>query len=118
MGKKSFVRIILTAWIIIWAVFLIRPYFKKGLLDEYSLLLKLSTEEKRAHVIGEELYSFIKLCKGSIKEPSTYKVTGLEKDSIGHRRFRYYMYPSVEKDDPEYIFDAEKSTIRKTRRNI
>ncbi|MDP3791492.1 MAG: hypothetical protein Q8R38_05580 [Candidatus Omnitrophota bacterium] len=104
MGKKAVVRIILAAWVIIWAVFLIRPYFKKGLLSEYTSLIKLSTEEKRAHVTGAELYAFINFCKDSIKEPSTYEIAGIEKYSIEHRRMRYYLYPNIEKEDPEYVF--------------
>ena len=104
MGKRAVSRIILAAWIIIWVIFLIRPYFKKGLLNEYSSLLKLSTEEKRAHVTGEKLYAFMKFCKDSVKEPATYKMVGIEDYSIEHRRLRYYLYPLIEKENPEYIF--------------
>jgi len=104
MNKKLVVRIILAAWIIVWVIFLIRPYFKKGLLNEYGSLIRLSTEEKRAHVTGEELYAFIKFCKDSVKGPATYKAIGIEGYSIEHRRLRYYLYPFIEKEDPEYIF--------------
>lgn len=104
MGKKAIVRVILAAWIVIWAVFLIRPYFKKDLLKGYAGLLKLSTEEKRAHITGEELYSFINFCKDSIKTPSTYEIIGVEKYSIEHRRLSYYLYPNIEGKEPEYIF--------------
>lgn len=104
MNKKIVIRIILAAWVIIWVIFLIRPYFKKGLLNEYASLLKLSTEEKRAHVTGEELYAFMKFYKDSIKEPSTYKMVGIEDYSIEHRRLRYYLYPFIEKENPEYLF--------------
>jgi hypothetical protein len=113
VNKKIFVRAVLIAWIVLWSIFLVRPFFKKGLLNEYGALLKLSAEDKRAYVTGRDLYAFIKSCKESVKEPSGYKVTGLEKDSLEQRRFTYYMYPSVESGDPEYIFDAEKHTIRK-----
>jgi len=104
MNKRIFLRVVLAVWVIIWLVFLIRPYFKKGLLGEYSSLIRLSTEEKRAYVTGRDLYDFIKFCKESTKEPSTYRIAGLEKDSVEHRRFRYYLYPCVEISDPEYIF--------------
>ena len=102
--KRIAVRIILAAWVIIWAIFLMRPYFKKDLLDKCSSLMKISTEDKRALVTGEDLYAFIKFCKESVKDRSTYRVEGLEKDSIEHRRFKYYMYPNIETEDPEYIF--------------
>jgi hypothetical protein len=104
MNKKLIIRIILAAWIIIWVIFLIRPYFKKGILSEYTSLLKLSTEEKRAHITGEELYAFMKFCKDSVKEPATYRMIGIEDYSIEHRRLRYYLYPFIEKEDPEYLF--------------
>jgi hypothetical protein len=114
MGKRMISRCILAAWIAVWVLFLVRPYFKKGLLGEYSHLIKLSAEEKRAYVTGRDLYDFIRFCRESIGAPSTYKVVGLEKDSIEHRRFIYYMYPSIEDDDPAYILDAGKYILRKT----
>ena len=108
MKKKAAVRIILAVWIIIWGIFLIRPYFKKGLLDRYASLLKLSAEEKRGYVTGEALYSFVKFCKESVKEPSTYQMEGIENNSIEQRRFKYYMYPDIESEDPKYIFVYKK----------
>lgn len=102
--KKLAVRIILAAWIVIWVIFLIRPYLKKDLLNEYASLLKLSTEEKRTYVTGKDLYAFMKFCKDSVKEPATYSMVGVEKDSLEHRRLRYYLYPFMDQDNPEYLF--------------
>lgn len=103
MKKKILLRIILAVWVIIWALFLIRPYFKKGLGGEYITLLTLSDEGKRAFILGNELHRFINFCKGSIGQPSTYEFIGIEEDSIEGRRARYYLYPNVENKAPEFL---------------
>lgn len=103
MKKKTILRIILAVWIIIWAIFLIRPMFKKNLVGDYSNLSRLSSEGKRAFVTGPGLYEFIRVCSQSMPKPSSYEVVGIKKDSLEHRRVRYYLYPNVEKGDPEFI---------------
>ena len=102
MGKIA-VRIILAAWVIIWAVFLIRPLFKKDLIRDYSNLARLSTEGKRAYVTGLRLYEFIRVCNQTMPKPSSYEVIGIEKNSLEHRRVRYYLYPNIEKEVPEFL---------------
>jgi hypothetical protein len=102
MGRIA-VRIILAVWVIIWAIFLVRPLFKKDLIGDYSNLSKLSTEGKRAYVTGPELYEFIRVCNQSMPKPSSYGVIGIKKDSLEHRRVRYYLYPNVEKEEPEFL---------------
>ena len=97
------VRIILAAWVIIWAIFLIRPVIKKDLLRDYSDLLKLSTESKRAYVTGPKLYKFIKACDRSLPKKSSYEVVGIDKESLEYRRLKYYLYPDLEKAEPEFI---------------
>lgn len=116
MKAKIILRITLAVWVIIWVIFLIRPAIKKNILSEYAHLGRLSTEEKRAYVTGEELYSFIRFCKGSLKEPSTYEVMGIEKDSIEHRRFKYYLYPDIETKDPEFTLVYPQKLILKHRK--
>jgi hypothetical protein len=102
MGK-TVLRTVLAVWIIIWVLFLIRPLFKKGMIGDYRGLLGLTSEGKRAYVTGPTLYEFIMDCKRSIPEPSSYGVAGIEKDSLEHRRVRYYLYPDVEKKDPDFL---------------
>jgi hypothetical protein len=102
MGKIA-VRIVLAVWIIIWAIFLVRPLFKKNLIGDYSNLSRLSTEGKRAYVMGLRLYEFIKFCDQYMPKQSSYEVVGIEKDSLEHRRVRYYLYPGVEKNNPEFV---------------
>jgi hypothetical protein len=103
MGLKIPARIILTVWIIIWVLFLIRPFFKKDLMKDYAVLLTLSTEGKRAYCLGNELRRFINFCEGYIAGPFTYKIVGVEKDSLEHRRVKYYLYPNTEQADPGFI---------------
>lgn len=118
--KKLFLRVILAAWIIIWVLFLIRPYFKKDILKDYAALFTLSAEGKRAYCLGHDLHRLISFCKGSIAGTFTYRVVGLEKDSIEHRRIRYYLYPNMESADPDFIlvykvkdFSADKYNMFK-----
>lgn len=96
-------RIALAVWVVIWAVFLVRPAFKKDIIRDYSSLLKLSAEGKRAYVTGPRLYEFIVVCNQVMPKPSSYEIVGLEKDSLEHRRVKYYLYPNLEKADPEFI---------------
>lgn len=103
MRISTSIRLILTVWIIVWAVFLARPFFKGALASDYSMLLKLSDEGKRAYVAGPKLYEFIRFCNQVIKKPSSYGVVGVEEDSLDHRRIRYYLYPNIEKAAPEFI---------------
>jgi hypothetical protein len=103
MGKKIVVRIVLAAWVILWAIFLIRPIFKKDLIRDYSNLSKLSTEGKRVYVTGSKLHEFIRVCNQSMPRSASYEIVGIEKNSLEHRRVRYYLYPNIEKEEPEFI---------------
>ena len=109
MNKKAIVRVVFAIWIFIWLLFLIRPYFKKGLLKEYSTLLGSSLEEKRAFVTGKELYEFIKFCKDSIVPPSSYKIIGLEEEPLSYRRAAYYLYPDIDSPEPEFLLIYKKA---------
>jgi hypothetical protein len=111
MTKRAFVYAILAVWIAVWIVFLVRPYFKKGLLAEYPALWGLSAEGKRAYVTGTDLYDFLKFAAASMGQASTYTLVGLSADSIDYRRAVYYLYPNVESPDPEYILVYNKGNL-------
>lgn len=106
MDKKAVSRTLLAIWIIIWAFFLIRPYFKENRLSEYMTLLSLPTEGKKAYITGKDVYDFINFCNESVKKPSTYKIIGLTEDSLESRRAVYYLYPNIYTavGYPEYLF--------------
>lgn len=104
MNANRAIKILLLVWVVLWALFLARPYFKKGLFKEYSSLLGLSLGEKRAAITGRELYDFIKFCKKHMKPNSTYKIIGLEKeDPLVYRRCVYYLYPAIDSQSPEFL---------------
>lgn len=103
MNKKIIVRAIFIIWIFIWILFLIRPYFKNDLLKEYSTLLGLSLDGKRAYITGIQLYEFIKFCNSSIKPPSSYMIRGLEDRPLDHQRAIYYLYPNIEKETSQFL---------------
>lgn len=103
--KKFITRALLAAWIAIWCLFLIRPFFKKPLFSEYSALLARSAEEKRAYVTGEELYDFVEFCRKNVEGPATYDLFGVEYNSLDYRRVKYYLYPNMDMQPcPDYVF--------------
>lgn len=109
LKKENLAKIVFAVWIALWALFLIRPYIKKGLIEEYGELFSRSLEGKRAYVTGEGLYKFIQLCKDALPEGSSYEIAGLEKRPHDERRAIYYLYPHVNKPDPDYIFVYDKA---------
>lgn len=111
--KKILIRILLAAWVFIWALFLVRPYMKKGLFRTYRELLPLSLEEKHAYITGKEIYDFIKACKDSIAPASTYSIAGLEKDPLSKERAAYYLYPNTVSKNPDFIFVYNSSGFAK-----
>ena len=111
MNKKIAIRVLIVIWIAVWALFLVRPYFKKGLWKEYSALVGLSIEGKRAFVTGNELYDFIRFCNDSIKPHSSYRIIGLEEDPLSYRRAVYYLYPNIDKEGPEFLLVYRRAGV-------
>lgn len=103
MKKYIAVRAVLAVWIFIWALFLVRPFFKKDLLKEYSILLRSSAKEKRATTFGAQFYGFLQFCKTSLPPLSTYKIIGLEKQPLDYRRAVYCLYPNIDREGPEFL---------------
>lgn len=94
-------RLVFTIWIFFWALFLIRGLYK-GEFEKYSDLLKRDVEARRAYVVGEELYAFLKFSMTHFPQKITYQLRG-KFEPIDKRRFIYYLYPHVESEDPEFI---------------
>jgi len=111
MNTRNIIRILIVIWIAVWALFLVRPYFKKGLWKEYSALMRLSLDDKRAFVAGHELYGFIRFASGSIGPHSSYKIIGLEDDPLSYRRAVYYLYPNIDREDPEFLLVYGKAGV-------
>ncbi len=112
INKKLIVRMILAVWIVLWLLFLIRPYFKKDLIADYRALLSRDLDGKRSFVTGDELYGFIGMCRLAIPEANfTYAIEGLdgEDDALSRCRMLYYLYPAMTHDAPEYILVYKKA---------
>lgn len=113
INMKIFLRLVITIWIGLWCLFLIRPYFKKDLIGEYRVLLSRSLEGKRSFVMGDELYAFMVSCRNSIPEERfTYSFAGLEDDQLAQCRMAHWLYPAVLTKDAEYIFVFKKPGYR------
>jgi len=48
-------------------------------------------------------------CKNSIGTSATYRLIGLDDGSIERRRAVYYLYPNIEKQDPDFLLVYKKS---------
>jgi hypothetical protein len=102
--KKLLVRVLLAAWVFIWALFLIRPYIKKDLVAGYRELVGSTLEAKHAWVTGKALYEFIQACKTSVPSGSTYSLVGLDHDPLSKERAAYYLYPNTPSAYPDFLF--------------
>lgn len=95
-------------WIILWIGFMFRDLFIKGDFQDYKAMIGKSEEARRSYVYGGDFYSFLKQSKEKLGGGHTYKITGIETLSLDHRRAVYYLYPSLESDDPDYSLVYKK----------
>lgn len=99
-------RVVFAAWLLFWALFLVRGFYK-GELEKFGALLARDAQAKRAYIIGEDLYSLLETSIKDIPETGTYKLKGDFKP-IDRYRFVYYLYPRRESEDPDYILRYNK----------
>lgn len=97
-------RIVLSAWVVLWAAFLVREVFFKKNLRDYRVLFNRTADGKRAYVTGDDLYAFIDYCRRNVPAGSTFAFAGLEDGSLDRRRASYYLYPLREAGDPAFVF--------------
>lgn len=113
--KNRILTLVLVSWIALWAVFFLRELFvKKNILD-YQALLSRTLEGKRAFVMGDRPYEFIRYCVKNIPETSTYDITGIDEGELKFRHAVYHLYPRLESKDPEYLIDMSGYTLKKVR---
>lgn len=67
------------------------------------MLLKLSSEGKRAYITGPKLYELIKISNQFMPKASSYEMIGIKDESLDARRARYYLYPNIEKESPDFL---------------
>lgn len=109
VNKKFITRFFLISWVILWINFLLRPYFVNNRGGEYKNLLSLSSEEKKAYILGPQLYEFIQFCHKYLPANSNYWLEGLEQGTSAHTQAVYYLLPHFkyikmnDKHPPEYL---------------
>jgi len=115
---KNLWKVVLFIWIFIWVFVFLKNLIYKGYLGDYAELLKRTTlEEKRSYVTGDALYSKLQQFNRNVKEPSTFGYEGIEASSLADRRIRYYLYPHLKSDNPDYliIFDGKRFYTKKAK---
>ncbi|OGW75394.1 MAG: hypothetical protein A2Z72_03000 [Omnitrophica bacterium RBG_13_46_9] len=96
-------EVIITVWIILWVNFMGRDLYRKKYLDEYRILVKCTSEEKRARTYGEHFYEFLRFAKTHVPGSASYGFAGVEDFSLASRRGIYYLYPCLKKQNPDYV---------------
>lgn len=99
-------KIILIVWIALWVFFIAKSLVTekdKSTLKEYVSLVCADQEGKRAIVFGRDFYEFLKFCKANLPSGSGYEITGIPLDSVDLPRLIYYLYPSLNNSNPDYI---------------
>ncbi len=90
--KKNFFKIVFSVWIVLWLFFLVRED-KDGQYRTLGELYRLKGEGRTRHVVGGDLYDFLRFCRAEIPEGSTYEIVGFDEYSIDKVRARYVLWP-------------------------
>ncbi|MFA6078199.1 MAG: hypothetical protein WC779_00410 [Candidatus Omnitrophota bacterium] len=106
-------KIAFAVWIALWVMFGVRELFIKGAAKEYGKLFFRSLEGKHSYLTGDKLYELITAANKKMPPNATYKLIGVEKDSIEVRRVAYYLYPHFETDDADFliIYDSRGDVV-------
>lgn len=109
--KRYIIFFIAILWIILWSNFIARDLFKKKYFIHYKRLFFSSPRDKVAYTYGESFFELLEYAKQDISESETYGFQGVPKFSIEMRRAVYYMYPSLQSRNPDYImvYDGKKN---------
>ena len=99
---KNLFVILFIAWTVLWINFTIRDLTKKQYLNDYKILLFRDAAGKRSYAYGDRFFEFLKFCKESLPEGSTYGLVGTEPMSLDVRRTVYYLYPHFKEENPSY----------------
>lgn len=101
--KYKILKIVFVIWIILWIAFTVRELFRKGYFWDYKILVSRSLDGKRSYVTGDKLYGFLTFSNNVLPGGASYGWIGVEDGSIDKRRATYYLYPHLEKDNPDFI---------------
>ena len=105
--KRTIFGIAFGIWVTLWVLFIARELFRKGYYYDYKVLSSRSLEGKRSYVTGDRLYEFLIFSKDQLPYHSSFGLVGVKEDSIDRRRASYYLYPHMERDDPEFLLVYE-----------
>lgn len=111
--KNNILKIAFLVWVILWIWFVVRDLFLKDNMNSYRVLITRSLEGKHSYVTGDRLYEFLQFSSGKLPAHVSYNIVGFEPESLENRRAVYYMYPLIEKDDPDYILVYDKPGFEK-----
>ena len=109
--------IVFAVWVFFWAFYLVRG-FAKGEWKQFREYAFLDRAEKRAHILGDGLEGLLLRCEKEMPEGSTFRIEGgLDEHNV--YRMRYYLYPRMQSDDPQYVISANRAAseygLRKVR---
>jgi len=113
--RQKILKIFLAVWIALWVGFLARELFVKKNIRDYGILLTRTLEGKRAYVTGDKLYEFLIYCKTKMPEGCTYKIVGMAEGDLESRRAVYYLYPNTRSEDPDFIIDIARYTLKRAK---
>ena len=101
---KTVAAAFIALWMALWIVFFLREN-KDGEYREYVHLIGKDLEQKRAFLLGQEFYDFLKNASGKVPRSARYKFAGLPTFSILEIRGIYYLAPlKAVEEGYEYIF--------------
>lgn len=95
-------------WVVLWVNFIARNLTRKKYFENYKTLYSRDADGKRSYAYGPYLYEFLKFCKSSLPERSTYDIIGMIEASIDQRRSVYYLYPAMRAGKADYLLVFDK----------
>lgn len=101
--KRIVLKVIIATWIINWLFFLELSLTVKGNGGEYLRLIGKTLPQKREIVYGKKLTGFLDYCKANLQVGATYRLAGIERDSLDYVIAVYYLYPLLKSRDADFI---------------
>jgi len=101
--KRKITALVLAAWIVLWANFIARDFYRGKRFGIYKKLAAADGRDKRAYTYGKNFFELLEFARARIPNGSFYDFAGVEKFSIEWRRGIYYLYPLLRKKPREYL---------------
>ncbi len=101
--QRSFLYFVILLWFAVGAYFQFYQLQNQHQAQKLRRLSGVDLAGKHEIILGPELYRFLTFCQKELPPYATYQLSGLEKGSIEDVRFRYYLYPRVQKPNGEFL---------------